>query len=709
MVRPTLIVLSRSCAPPGRPFGCIGDISELQLQEHGGGRAKGHSGDQDDGRIDGQGGQVGGQGSEVNDGVDGVPDFSTIIAQQLQNLLPTIELLACNLKEYDGKGGVIVYTRWINKIESVQDTSGCRDNQKVKYTAGSFVGMMEAMEPKTIQKVVQIAGTLTDKSLRNGSIKKNPKKRGNRGEPSKDRNVIDDNKRTKTGNAYATTTNPVGKENTGIMPKCTTCNTHHSPKAPCRTCFNCNCPGHFAKDCRVEYGSTDHIKSACPMLNQAQGPGGNHPNQALANNRGHGRRNQGNQVRGRAFMLGAEEACQDSNIVRVRIPLLDGKVLRFIGERPDEKVRHLVRAKAKEQKREELVVMRDFLEVFLDYLSGSPPSREIEFRIKLVLGAIPVAKTPYRLAPFEMEEFSGQLKELQDKGFIQPSSSPWGELIDLRSRYHQLRVHEDDIPKTAFRTRYGHFEFTVMPFGLTNAPATWEKHEVYLGLVLDLLKEEKLYAKFFKCEFWLREVHFHRHVINGDGYYRRFIENFSKIAKPLTVLTRKSRTFDQGEEQENVFQTLKDKLCNAPILAPPDGPEDFVVYCDASRLGLGCELMQRGKRRWIEIFSYYNCEIRYHPGKANTIADALSRKERVKPKRVRAMNMTLQSEGIQVDAKLNFVEEPVEILEREFKKLKHSRISIVKVWWNSKRGLEFTWERKDQMKLKYSHLFSADK
>ncbi|GJY20042.1 putative reverse transcriptase domain-containing protein [Tanacetum coccineum] len=207
-----------------------------------------------------------------------------------------------------------------------------------------------------------------------------------------------------------------------------------------------------------------------------------------------------------------------------------------------------------------------------------------------------------------------------------------------------LRVHEDDIPKTAFRTRYGHFEFIVMPFGLTNAPATREKHEVHLGLVLELLKEKKLYAKFSKCKFWLQEVQFLDHVINGDGihvdpskieavkkwkaprtlskvrsflglvgYYRRFIENFSKIAKPLTILTQK---------------TL------------PDGPEDFVVYCDASGLGLGGVLMQRGK---IELFSDYDCEICNHPGKANVVAEALSRKERLKPKRVQAMNMTLQS------------------------------------------------------------------
>ncbi|GJZ76118.1 putative reverse transcriptase domain-containing protein [Tanacetum coccineum] len=360
---------------------------------------------------------------------------------------------------------------------------------------------------------------------------------------------------------------------------------------------------------------------------------------------------------------------------------------------------------------------------------------------------MPVAKSPYRLAPSELEELSRQLKELQDKElnkltiknryplprvddmFDQLQGSQYFSKIDLRSGYHQLRVHEDDIPKTAFRTRYGHFEFTVMPFGLTNAPVifmdlmnrvcrpyldksvivfiddiliyskTREEHEEHLRLVLGLLNMERLYAKFSKCEFWLREVQFLGHVINGDGinvdprYYCRFIENFSKIAKPLTVLTQKSKTFDWGEEQENVFQTLKDKLCNAPFLALPDGPEDFVVYFDAFGLGLGCVLMQINKviayasrqlkiheknytthdlelgavvfalkiwrhylygiksviytdhkslqhifsqkelnmrqRRSIELFSDYDCEIRYHPGKANVVADALSRKERV--------------------------------------------------------------------------------
>nr|GEZ19976.1 hypothetical protein [Tanacetum cinerariifolium] len=236
----------------------------------GGGKTKGHSYDQSNGGIGGQGGQVGGQGSEVNDGVNGVPDFSTgngrnqnsnainenirgdvrnVIGNNDRRICTFKEFLACNPKEYDG--------------------------------------MVAAMKLKTIQKAVQ-AGTLTDEALRNGSIKKNPEKRGNKGEPNKDRNARDDNKRTRTGNAFPTTNNHVRRENTGAVPKCTTCNTDHQPEAPCRTCFNSNRPCHFAKDCRgvprnvspindrnpttrayYECGSTDHIKSAFPRLNRA--------------------------------------------------------------------------------------------------------------------------------------------------------------------------------------------------------------------------------------------------------------------------------------------------------------------------------------------------------------------------------------------------------------------------------------------------------
>ncbi|GJV01406.1 putative reverse transcriptase domain-containing protein [Tanacetum coccineum] len=208
-----------------------------------------------------------------------------------------------------------------------------------------------------------------------------------------------------------------------------------------------------------------------------------------------------------------------------------------------------------------------------------------------------------------------------DDQFDQLQGSQFFSEIDLRSGYHQLRVHEDDILKNAFRTRYGHFEFTVMPFGLTNASA------IFMDLMnrvcrpyLD--KFEKLYAKFSKCEFWLREVQFLGHVINSNGIH---------------VDPSKIEAIKNWKAPRTPTETLKEKLCNAPVLALPDGPEDFMVYCDASRIGLGCVLMQR------ELFSDYDCEICYHPGKVNVVVDAQSRKERVKSNIVRDMNMILQS------------------------------------------------------------------
>ncbi|GJU77956.1 putative reverse transcriptase domain-containing protein [Tanacetum coccineum] len=231
-----------------------------------------------------------------------------------------------------------------------------------------------------------------------------------------------------------------------------------------------------------------------------------------------------------------------------------------------------VEDKSEKKRLEDVPIVQDFPKVFPEDLPGLPPTRQVEFQIDLVPGAAPVARAPYRLAPSEMKELSEQLKELSDKGFIRPSSSPWGapvlfvkkkdgsfrmcidyrELnkltvknryplpriddlfdqlqgssvyskIDLRSGYHQLRVREEDIPKTAFRTRYGHYEFQVMPFGLTNAPAVF-MDLIFGGAthILDkfqLLKKEELYAKFSKCEFWIPKVQFLGHMINSKGIH----------------------------------------------------------------------------------------------------------------------------------------------------------------------------------------------
>ncbi|KAA0040695.1 pol protein [Cucumis melo var. makuwa] len=445
-------------------------------------------------------------------------------------------------------------------------------------------------------------------------------------------------------------------------------------------------------------------------------------------------------------------------------------------------------------------VVRDYPDVFPDELPGLPPHREVEFAIELEPGTVPISRAPYRMAPAELKELKVQLQELLDKGFIRPSVSPWGapvlfvkkkdgsmrlcidyrELnkvtvknryplpriddlfdqlqgatvfseIDLRSGYHQLRIKDEDVPKTAFRSRYGHYEFIVMSFGLTNAPAvfmdlmnrvfrefldtfvivfiddiliyskTEAEHEEHLRMVLQTLWDNKLYAKFSKCEFWLKQVSFLGHVVSKAGvsvdpakieavtgwarpstvsevrsflglagYYRQFVENFSRIATPLTQLTRKGAPFVWSKACEDSFQNLKQKLVTAPVLTVRDGSGSFVIYSDASKKGLGCVLMQQGKvvayasrqlksheqnypthdlelaavvfalkiwrhylygekiqiftdhkslkyfftqkelnmrqRRWLELVKDYDCEILYHPGKANVVADALSRK-----------------------------------------------------------------------------------
>ncbi|GJS21667.1 putative reverse transcriptase domain-containing protein [Tanacetum coccineum] len=443
--------------------------------------------------------------------------------------------------------------------------------------------------------------------------------------------------------------------------------------------------------------------------------------------------------------------------------------------------------KSEEKRLEDVPIVREFPEVFPEELPGLPPTRQVEFQIRL---------SPWVLAP------------------------------------------------------------------VARAP---KEHEGHLKLILNLLKKEELYAKFSKCEFWLSKVQFLGHVIDSEGihvdpakieaikdwaspktpteirqflglagYYRRFIEGFSKIARPMTKLTQKSVKFEWGEKAEAAFQLLKQKLCSAPILALPEGSENFVVYCDASHKGLGAVLMQK------KVIAYASRQLKVHEknytthdlelGKANVVADALSRKERSKPLRVRALVMTIglnlpkqilsaQSEarkeenfinedlrgminkfkeprfdefyalkqlkfdsvswrdlrprfcmrrivkvfhpswirqdvsGLEEIEKLlpHFVkslhkalgtrldmstayhpetngqsERTIQTLEDMFpfawtptfgkgwglntyslvKRLKQSRIPIVKVRWNSKRGLEFTWEREDQMQKKYPHLFT---
>ncbi|WVZ84560.1 hypothetical protein U9M48_031585 [Paspalum notatum var. saurae] len=422
----------------------------------------------------------------------------------------------------------------------------------------------------------------------------------------------------------------------------------------------------------------------------------------------------------------------------------------------------------------------DFPDVFPEELPGLPPDRNVEFAIELVPGTAFVSKRPYRMAHDELKELKTQAAGAKDQGgkrlcvdyrplnavilvknkyplphidilFDRLGGATVFSKIDLRSGYHQIKVREEDIPKTAFSTRYGLYEYLVMSFGLTNAPAFFmylmnsvfmneldkfvvvfiddilvyskneKEHEEHLRIVLSRLREHKLYAKFSKCAFWLKEVAFLGHILSAKGvavdpskvedvlnwkqpqtvteirsflglagYYRRFIKDFSKIAKPMTALTQKNAKFAWSPKCEEAFGTLKKLLTSAPVLAQPDITKPFDVYCDASGSGLGCVLMQEGRviayascqlrkhevnypthdlellavvyalkkwrhyllgntchiytdhkslkyiftqpelnmrqRRWLELIKDYDLEVHYHPGKANVVADALSRK-----------------------------------------------------------------------------------
>nr|GEX38703.1 putative reverse transcriptase domain-containing protein [Tanacetum cinerariifolium] len=485
-----------------------------------------------------------------------------------------------------------------------------------------------------------------------------------------------------------------------------------------------------------------HFKRECPNLK----------------NKNHGNKSRNGNAPARLYAAGNAGTNPDSNVVTEVHAKMMSCLLEHVTTKKTED-------KSEEKQLNDVPIVRDFRKVFPEDLPGLPPTRQVEFQINLIPSVAPVTQAPYRLAPSEMKELSEKLQEPSDKGFISPS-------------IHMNPAKIESIKDWA-------------------SPKTPMKICQFLGLA---------------------------------GFYQRFIEGFLKVAKPMTKLTQKKVSFECGDKQEAVFQTLKDKLCSAPILALPQGAENFIVYCDASHKGLGVVLMvftdhkslqhildqkelNMRQRRWLEFLSDYDCEICYHPGKANVVVDALSRKERIKPLRVRALVMTIglnlpkqiletqieaqkpknfkkqdvggmirkdipkeklepradgtlclngrswlpcygdlkivimheshkskyyihlgsdkmyqdmkklylwpnmkadiatyvskcltcskvkaehqrpsafSLDGLHIDDKLYFGEEPIEIMDREVKRLMQIRIPIVKVQWNSRRGLEFT-------------------
>jgi hypothetical protein len=365
-----------------------------------------------------------------------------------------------------------------------------------------------------------------------------------------------------------------------------------------------------------------------------------------------------------------------------------------------------------EQLRTLLEEYKDVVPTDEDFIPPYPPQRSLDHTIEILPGSSPPNKAVYRMSPAELEELRKQLRELINRGLIRHSTSPYGSpiifvkkkdgtfrlcvdyralnnitvknryplpriddlldklhgatvftKIDLASGYHQLRLAEADIPKSAFRTRYGHFEYTVLPFGMCNAPATFmrlmhdvlmphlddfvivylddicvyskskEDHLVHLGKVLALLRQHQLYAKPSKCEFGVDHINFLGHIISGHGiatdpakvkavldwpeltsakevlqfkglvgFYKRFIKDFSKIAASLTALTG-NVPFKWGEEERASFQALKKAITSAPVLAAPDFSKPFTVTCDASKYAVGGVLSQ-GEKGEPRVIAY---------------------------------------------------------------------------------------------------------
>nr|GEV55221.1 hypothetical protein [Tanacetum cinerariifolium] len=782
--------------------------------------------------------------------------------------------VACGPRDFDGTGGVVALTKWIEKMESMIDNSGCLANQRVKYAASSFIGkaltwwntqvqargefwnhsmvgadhagytdrfhelaklvphlvtpeakrvtryinwlpsqirgMLRATQPATIQAAILTAGILTDETVCSGTLAKAGKKRKERDEASKSESAGKDEKKAK------------GDEGRVTWPE----TVEHRLSMQSRY---------------EQLGQEMGRELVMSVENRGRNQSGN--KLALEGNRN--TRGNENRARGRAFNVNAVDALQDPNIVTgtyslnnlyatvlfdsgadfsfistkfapllnekpsianpgyvievangmnwlpnqkavivchekiVRIPVEGGKVLYVQGERNVGKTKTLMSTKANEPKLSKIPIARDFEDIFPDDLSGLPPQRQVKFRIDLIPGATPVAKSLYRLAPSDMQELSEQLQELQEKGFIRLNYRELNKLT-IKIRYSLPRI-DDLFDQLQRATRYGHFEFTVMPFELTNAPALFmdlmnrvckpyldkfvivfiddiliyskmkEDHENHLRLMFDLLRKEKLYVKFSKCEFWLQQ---------GWTFYVKVLANDSKSvgnAFRYEYSLSSSDGWTKRAYNTNVrgircasFEALYGRKCRSPVLQAKIGDSrligselvqettDKVVvirdrlkaardrqksYADNRRKPL---LFQVGDHVMLKVSPWKRIARFRKKGKlAPRFVGPLEILERIGhvayrlrlPKELSSVhdtfhvsnlkkclagaNLHVPLDKIKVDKTLLYIEKPLKIMDHEVKNLKHSKIHIVKVRWNSKRGPEFTWEREDRMKAKY--------
>nr|GEV70636.1 hypothetical protein [Tanacetum cinerariifolium] len=636
-----------------------------------------------------------------------------------QGEIKKLEIELWNLKVKENN--VPAYTECFQELTLICTKFVADETDKIdKYIKGlpdNIYGSVKASKPKTLDETIELANDLMDQKLHTYVQRQTSNKR--KADDSFRNNHGHQQQTPKRQNVAKVYNMGTGEKKpySGNLPKCTKCHFHHNGLCT-QKCHKCNKVGHFARDCRsssntnvanaqrnneanpkgngcFECGAIGHFKRDCPKLKNKDGGKVNAQGWVYAvgnaEKRGNASRDPDSNVVTGTFLLNNRytsilfDTCADRNFISTAfsslidivptplgnsydVELADGKIVRiFLAQ---------ISAKKEEDRSEgkqleDVPVVQDFPKVFPKYFPGLPPARSVELQIDLIPGATP------KDGSFRMCIDYRELNKLTVKNryplpriddlFDQLQGSSVYSKIDLRSGYHQLRVREQDVPKTTFRTRYGHYEFQIMPFGLTNALAVFidlmnrvckpyldkfvivfiddiliylkdeKEHKEHLKANLELLKKEKFRgihvdpAKIESIKDWASpkiptEI---RQFLGLAGYYERFIKGFLKIAKSMTKLTQKGIKFDWVEKEENAFQLIKQKLCNAPILALPEGSEDFVVYCNAS-----------------------------HKGKANMVADTLSRKERIKPLWVRALVMTIS------------LDLPKQILEAQIKALK---------------------------------------
>ncbi|GJQ90406.1 putative reverse transcriptase domain-containing protein [Tanacetum coccineum] len=529
--------------------------------------------------------------------------------------------MKCQPLNFKGTEGVVGLTRWIEKMESVFNISGCAIENQVKFATCTLLGAaltwwngqirtlgndvpayterfqeltlictkfvanetekvdkyisglpdniyrnVKSARPKMLDETIELANDLMDhritalcgKAILTYKVEADDSSRNNHGhqqQPFKRQNV------TKVYNMRTCERKPYG----GSLTKCNKCHLHYN--GPCtQRCHKCNKIGHFARDCR----NTGHFKTDCPKLKNKDGGNGNAQGWVYAVGNAEKRGNapgnpNANVVMGHTFYIDLMAIELGSFDVKYRYGLV---FLAQISAKKEED-------KSERNKIKDVPIVRDFPEVFPEDLPGLPPARPVEFQIDLI---------PEPTLPHLREPQSYLSKRRMDRSGCASTTDITS--LEYESKTFQRRHFELVWP----------FEFHVMQFGWTKRPADERGHEEHLKVILELLKKEKLYAKFSKCEFWIPKTPTEIRHFCLAGYFEGSIEGiFEGLLKSNDENLSERITVRLGRKGRDAFQLIKQKLCSAPILALPEGSEDFVVYCDASHKGLGVVLMQREK------------------------------------------------------------------------------------------------------------------